>query len=179
MEFRTIVADPPWDYDGDKKRHPGRSPRKLPSDYYPCIKMSRLIEMDVESLAAKNSHIYIWCTVAFVEEAHQLARAWGFSPKSVLTWAKESYGVGWYFRGQTEHLVFGIRGSLPIDRSVRVSTLFTAPKLRHSEKPLIAYKIIEHVSPGPRLELFARQPRDGWSVWGNEVQNDVELIVPS
>jgi N6-adenosine-specific RNA methylase IME4 len=167
--FRTIVADPPWDYDRMGKRHRGRSPRPQAQDYYNVMTMGDLLALPVSELAdPTGSHLYLWTTNAFMEEAHILAKVWGFRPITIVTWVKNNIGTGWYFRGQTEHMVFAVRGVLPIAPESRSSTVFYAPAVRHSEKPALAFTTIEKASPSPRIELFARSPRDGWTVWGEE-----------
>ena len=173
-KYKTILADPPWDYVRDGKRHKGRSPRQLPSDIYPCMTTFELVCLNVKYYAEENAHLYLWVTNAFIEEGHVLAEKWGFTPKTMLTWGKEKMGVGWYFRGQTEHMIFAVRGSLPV-KTRKVSTLFHAPVGTHSKKPEIAYQIIEQQSPPNYLELFAREKKEGWDVWGNEVDSNINL----
>lgn len=100
--------------------------------------------------------------------------AWGFDYRSCLTWIKLRYGMGPYLRNQTEHLLFGIRGRAPT-RFKGQGTWLYAPLQEHSHKPQEQYAVIERCPPGPYLELFARRPRLGWDVWGNEVVSDVAL----
>jgi len=94
---------------------------------------------------------------------------------TIATWRKTSgYGIGQYLRGCTEHVVLCVRGRPPYARSsegrrVQGLTLFEAPRGRHSAKPTQIHEWAELISPGPRLELFARQPRRGWDAWGNEI----------
>jgi len=104
----------------------------------------------------------------------RVMESWGFEFKNILTWAKvtrsgnPATGMGYWLRGATEHLLLGVRGKpKPLVRNA--PTWFSSPVGRHSEKPVEAYRIIERVSDGPRLELFARRARPGWTVWGNEV----------
>ena len=88
---------------------------------------------------------------------------------TALTWVKPSFGMGNYFRGSTEHVLFGVRGSLPLLRA-DVSTHLAAPRPpRHSQKPDAFYELVEACSPGPWLDWPARQPRDGWRAYGAEV----------
>ena len=169
--FRTIVADPPWDYDRTGKRHSGRSPRPQAQDYYDLMTMDELCELPVANLSnPEGSHLYLWTTNAFIEESHVLARAWGFRPITVITWVKNKMGTGWYFRGQTEHIIFAVRGSLPIPAENRSTTVFHADVRKHSEKPESSFTLIEQASPSPRIELFARHYRRGWKVWGNQLE---------
>lgn len=125
--------------------------------------------LPVVECAAPNAHLYLWTTNAFLDEAFRLARGWQFEPRTVLTWVKPGIGMGHYYRNNTEHVVFAVRGSL---RTLRRNqpTAFTAPKSKiHSRKPEEFFKIVESMSPGPYLEMFARVRRPGWEAWGNEV----------
>jgi N6-adenosine-specific RNA methylase IME4 len=126
--------------------------------------------------AEDNAHLYLWTTNAFLCEAHDLARAWGFAPKTVLTWGKvkatgdPSMKVGYYYRGATEHCLFAVRGSLKLRAKQGKPTLYLSRRLPHSVKPEWFYALCEECSPGPYLELFARRQRPGWVCWGNEVE---------
>jgi N6-adenosine-specific RNA methylase IME4 len=132
--------------------------------------------LPVADLADDSAHLYLWVTNPrlFKEERDEagpieILRAWGFRYITALTWHKlGAPGMGFYFRGDTEHVLFGIRGKAPIDPAIRVSNHFAAPRTVHSAKPDRFYEIVERVSPGPYLELFARRRRYGWDVWGNE-----------
>lgn len=175
MKYACILADPPWAYRD-------RNTRGAAARHYPTLSIEAICQLDVEALAAPDAHLWLWTTNQMLADgtAAKVARAWGFEPKTILTWCKvnrlghASVGTGHYLRNATEHLVFCVRGRLPV-RNRAVPTWFTATRRRHSEKPEAAYRIIELVSPGPRLELFARRRRPGWSAWGNEVESDVVL----
>jgi N6-adenosine-specific RNA methylase IME4 len=117
-----------------------------------------------------------------VEEGLQVMKAWGFKYKTHLIWYKtrkdggpDGRGVGFYFRNVTELLLFGTRGKLRTLRPGRTQVnLFSSRKQEHSRKPEQSYEIIEACSPGPYLELFARQRRVGWEPWGDEVETYLE-----
>jgi N6-adenosine-specific RNA methylase IME4 len=131
--------------------------------------------------ADDNAHLYLWTTNGFMREAYDVADAWGFEIKTILTWTKvkgddpgtPSMKTGYYFRGATEHCLFGVRGSLRLQTRRGVSTAILHPRLPHSVKPEVFYELVEECSPGPYLELFARRTRPGWDVWGNEVQGGI------
>jgi N6-adenosine-specific RNA methylase IME4 len=137
--------------------------------------MPDLCAMPVASVADNQAHLYLWTTNAFMREAHDLAEAWGFKVKTCLTWGKvkddgtASMKTGYYFRGATEHCLFAVRGRLPLQVKHGKPTLYLSRRLPHSVKPEWFYALCEECSPGPRLELFARRARPGWTVWGNEV----------
>ena len=105
---------------------------------------------------------------------------WGFDYKTTITWVKDRFGLGQYYRGQTEHCLFGVRGRLPYrttddgKRSQGITAIH-APRMIHSAKPDEMRRMIERVSYAPRLELFARREAEGWDLWGNEVQCDIRL----
>lgn len=156
--FTTIVIDPPW-------RYTNIATRGAAEDHYPTMTLREL--EDLELPAAPNSHLYLWVTNAFVSQGFDLLVSWGFTYKTILTWCKPSIGMGNYFRNNTEHVLFAIKGNLPTQRN-DLGTWFQAAKTRHSAKPDSFYDIVETSSPGPWLEMFARRRRMGWHVWGNE-----------
>jgi len=177
--YSTIVADPPWPYSG---RGPASSKEHRPNSYGAApSSVERYGKMSIAELCAlappssENAHLYLWATNYFLVQAHEIAEAWGFSPKTVLTWGKvksdgtASMKTGHYFRGATEHVIFGVRGSLRLAKGKCQPTLFLSKRLPHSVKPDWFYSMCEEASPGPYLELFARRRRPGWDAWGSEV----------
>lgn len=192
MKFKTILADPPWPYDGGGpvgnggRGSQGGNAKKIvqvdATNHYPLLDVESMSLLRVSDLAEDNAHMYLWTTNSFLVEAHELMRAWGFEPKTLLTWAKLKKGsndepsmkTGYYFRSATEHILFGVRGSLRLMGPCR-PTVFFAERLPHSVKPEESYQLIEEQSPRPRLEMFARRRREGWAVWGNEVESDVVI----
>jgi N6-adenosine-specific RNA methylase IME4 len=158
--FRVVVADPPWQY-GNK------ATRGAAEDHYATMTIEELCALDVESHLADDAHLYLWVTNGFLREGFDVMAAWGFDYKTCLTWVKPQMGMGNYFRSSTEHVLFGLRGSLKTqDRSLM--NWFEAPRGRHSAKPDLFYDIVEKASPGPYFEMFARRRRLGWAGWGNE-----------
>jgi N6-adenosine-specific RNA methylase IME4 len=170
--FRTIVADPPWDFSN-------RGSRAAAVNHYKT--------MSVQDIAwplpptEENAHLYLWTTDAHIEEALYVARSWGFTYKQLLTWSKRKngriqMGMGNYWRHCTEHVLFAVRGSLPVKRHNQLAE-FEAAREAHSKKPDEFFRLVESMSPGPYLELFARSQRTGWTVWGNEVPTITERSV--
>lgn len=158
--YRTIAADPPWQYGNS-------ATRGAAEDHYRTMTIPELCAIDVAKLAAPDAHLYLWTTNGFLREAFEVVEAWGFTYKTCLTWVKPQIGMGNYFRSVTEHIYFATRGRLPItDRTLR--NYFEAPRGKHSAKPDKFYDLAEVASPGPRLEMFARRRRLGWDVWGDE-----------
>jgi N6-adenosine-specific RNA methylase IME4/ParB-like chromosome segregation protein Spo0J len=149
-KFKTLVIDPPWKYDMD---FVGRG-----RPDYACMTQQELLALPVESWAEDNCHLYLWTTNAMVPAAIELMAKWGFRHNTVITWAKDKIGMGTHFRGQTEHIIFGIRGSLA-SRCNSISTLFYAPTGKHSEKPEKFYEIVRAASYPPYGEAFQRKAR--------------------
>lgn len=167
--FRTILADPPWDHQ--------QQGIKGAEQHYRLMSLKRIREMPVADLAEDNAHLWLWVTNASLRDGYDIAEAWGFTPRSILTWVKFRLGLGAYLRNSTEHLLFCTRGKAPVQFKSQ-PTWINAPVQQHSMKPDEQYAVIERISDGPYLELFARrQPpstRD-WFVWGNEVDADIRI----
>jgi N6-adenosine-specific RNA methylase IME4 len=161
--FRVIVADPPWNYD------------KRPNDYtkrenfdYPTMTLEEIKALPVGDLGAGESILWLWSTNAHLPNAFEVASAWGFTYRTLLTWAKNKLGVGEWLRGQTEHCLLCVRGKAPVELTSQ-STILYAPVTKHSEKPDAFYTLIESLCPGSKVELFSRKKREGWQTWGSEV----------
>lgn len=176
--FRTILIDPPWPERGGGriKRGADRHYAVVPVRDRPAV----ILESDVFS-PADDAHLYLWATNNYLPAAIALVGELGFCYKTCITWAKPWAGIGQYFRGQTEQLLFAVRGDgIGIRRRWTerrdLSTLIeaarpcdTTGKAIHSAKPDDFYERIEAASPGPRLEMLARRRRRGWTAWGNQV----------
>jgi len=169
--FKTIVADPPWKqglsgkYDNPKNRRPDRLP-------YPTMTLDEIKALPVGECAADGAHLWLWTTNAFLRHGFEVLDAWGFKYLAPVHWIKPS-GMGNWFVHRTQTILFGYRKPCRMgDGRYSPNVIHATPK-RHSEKPEEAFALIESVSPGPRLELFARRPREGWTVWGNEVEANV------
>jgi ParB/RepB/Spo0J family partition protein len=149
-KFKTLVIDPPWKCGMDFLD------RGAPK--YALMDQGELLALPVASWALSSCHLYLWTTNAVLPKAVELMAAWGFEHKTVLTWAKPRWGLGAHFRGQTEHVLFGIRGRLAT-RSDSISTLFEAPMGEHSAKPERFYEIVRAASYPPYGEAFQRNAR--------------------
>lgn len=173
--FRTIVADPPWAIQRGpmgKKNANGEWAGKSQSLGYPTMSVEEIAAMKIP--AADDAHLYIWTVNKYVEAAYDIAREWGFEPSTLLTWAKnpKKWNIGGAYANTTEFCLFARRGKLKAQKRV-MTTWWNWPRGKHSAKPEAFQDIVEIVSPGPYLELFARRKRPGWSSWGNEVESDI------
>lgn len=176
--FRTVMADPPWRF---TNRTGKVAPEHRRLDRYSTIELADIKALRVRDVVARNAHLYLWVPNALLPEGLAVMECWGFRYVSNVVWAKrrkdggpDGRGVGFYFRNVTELLLFGVRGSMrtlaPARRQVN---MIETRKREHSRKPDEQYDLIEQCSPGPWLELFARHPRAGWTVWGDESPKDV------
>ncbi|PCC73126.1 N6-adenosine-specific RNA methylase IME4 [Nannocystis exedens] len=160
--FRCIAADPPWLEQGGG----GRGAQ----EHYPLLSTPAIIETMLRApcwTPAPSCHLWLWVTNNFLPDGLHVMQALGFRYVSNMAWAKDKVGLGQYLRGQHELVLFGVRGQLPAQAPV--PSLLVAPRRAHSQKPPEAFERFEAVSPGPRLEMFARERRSGWEPWGNEL----------
>jgi len=141
--------------------------------------LDEIMALPVAQLAAKATHLYLWCPNALLPDGLAVMKAWGFGYKSNIVWHKirkdggsDGRGVGFYFRNVTELLLFGVRGrnARTLAPGRRQVNLLATRKREHSRKPDEQYELIEACSRGPFLELFARGTREGWTSWGDEIR---------
>lgn len=182
--YKTIYADPPWTYRDDL---PGGG--RGASEHYETMTVDMIAALghQVNTVAASSAHLWLWSTNNFLPQAYDVVESWGFTPKTVVTWVKvtdepdslpherdhevsvkERIGMGHYLRNSTEQLIFATKGRKSTNRSDVPTSVF-AERAEHSAKPEKFYRLIESLSDGPYLELFARNGRDGWDSWGKEV----------
>lgn len=163
--FATILIDPPWDWgdEGDVNQLGRAKPD------YATMSLEQLAALPLSTVSDIDCHLYCWVTNRSMPKVFSLFNAWGFRYVTLLTWPKPNFGMGNYFRGQTEHIAFGVKGSQMLNVK-DASTLLPSWKRGdgHSSKPKEIYEFIERCSPGPYLEMFSRQKRDGWFMWGQD-----------
>lgn len=168
---RCVSLDPPWNERGGGKIKRGAD------KHYPLLKMHDIIRVVYQSGVwnpdPKGCHCWLWVTNNFLDEGRFVMKALGFRYINQLAWGKVKNGkvqkgLGQYFFGSHELCLFGVMGRLKAKE--RVSTLLLEPRDEHSRKPDEAYRRMETVSPGPRLEMFGRRERYRWRVWGNEIE---------
>lgn len=177
--FATVLADPPWLERG------GGQVKRGADRHYPLMPTAAICKLPVHQIAADDAHLYLWVTNNFLPDGLEVMECWGFRYVTNLAWGKVrdgkvQQGLGQYFRGSHELLLFGVRGQVPYrttaeGKRAQHPTLVLEPRGEHSRKPDVFHDIIEKVSPGPYVELFARRAWPGWAVWGNEVQSTVAL----
>lgn len=162
--YHVIVSDPPWPY--TKRVEDATHHGSLP---YPSMAIQDILQLPVQKLAHDDCILWLWTTNAFMAEAYQVAHAWGFTVKTILTWDKQRMGLGDWLRGQTEHCLMAVRGK-PVVTLRSQTTLLRGAAREHSRKPEEFYRLVESLCPGRKCELFARTRRAGWNSYGAEVE---------
>jgi N6-adenosine-specific RNA methylase IME4 len=172
VRYSTIVADPPWDYPEGfgvgLGKHKGER-RPLP---YPSMSLDEIKSLPVADMADDAAHLYLWTTTRYLSAAFSVAEAWGFRYGQTLVWCKTPLAsiLGGAFGANVEFCLFCRRGVLK-HKTKSYSAWFNWPRVgrgSHSRKPEAFLDLVESVSPGPYLELFARRARFGWDYWGDE-----------
>jgi N6-adenosine-specific RNA methylase IME4 len=175
MKYRTIVADPPWPVRQPPKVFGnGTANAPLP---YPTMTVAEIAALDVAGLADESAHLYLWTVNRFVPDAYVVIAAWGFKPAMLLTWCKEPRGIGpgRQYASTTEFCLFAYRGPQQREPKRIDRNWWVWPRGAHSVKPEAFLDVVEQVSPGPYLELFARRARFGWDYWGDESLGTAEV----
>jgi N6-adenosine-specific RNA methylase IME4 len=190
--YPTVVIDPPWPVKDSGPRTYSSGGRwdtsgagtagKRSVVPYDRMSIEAIKALPVPTLAAKDAHLYLWCVNAYMVEAYEVVKAWGFKPSTLLTWCKPpmGLGLGGTFVNTTEFVIFARRGSLKAqERIERTWWEWSRPYLgrgpTHSAKPEAFLDLVERVSPAPRLEMFARRNRLGWHTWGNQSLEHIEV----
>lgn len=181
-KYQTIYADPPWQF---QNRTGKIAPEHKRLNRYPTMTLKDIKELPVAEISGDKAHLYLWCPNALLPEGLAVMDAWGFEYKGNIVWEKvrkdgqpDGRGVGFYFRNVTELLLFGIKKKSMPNRTLAPArsqvNLIRTQKREHSRKPDEIIPIIEACSNAPRIELFARGIRDGWTMWGNQADEDYE-----
>jgi N6-adenosine-specific RNA methylase IME4 len=173
-KFRTVLADPPWQF---QNRTGKMAPEHHRLARYGTMALEEIKALPVAEVVQEPAHLYLWVPNALLPEGLAVLAAWGFEYKSNIVWHKirkdggpDGRGVGFYFRNVTELVLFGVRGknARTLAPGRRQVNFLATQKREHSRKPDEFYDIVEACSPEPRLEMFARGSRPGWTTWGNQ-----------
>lgn len=172
--FACVVADPAWSFD-DKLPGPGRGAEK----HYEVMSVDDVCNLALPEIA-EDAYLFLWRVASQVPEAYRVAQAWGFVPKTELVWVKKTrtgkrwFGMGHHLRAEHETCIVAVRGR-PKRSNANTRTVFEAQAWRHSEKPEEFYRIVEAFAPGPRLDLFSRREREGWTCIGTDLGSRLEV----
>ena len=158
-----VLADPPWQY-----RHCATNNRKI-ENHYETAEHDDIVAH--KPTTQKNCLLLLWATAPKLAEAVDLLQKWGFDYRTCAVWDKEMFGMGYWFRGEHELLLVGVKGKVsPPEQSDRISSMFRERRTKHSKKPEGVYEWIERSFPDHvKFEMYCREPREGWQTWGNEV----------
>jgi N6-adenosine-specific RNA methylase IME4 len=183
--YGVIIADPAWSYD-----RPGVTAGGVGHEYQ-TMTVDEIAALPVPALAAKDCILLLWGTWPRLPDAVAVLRGWGFSHVSGFPWVKIAgepsvdlwgqldikprWGIGYWVRGCSEFVLIGRRGNVSPPAGDVVGLL--SENFGHSRKPDSLHEYAE-LLPGPYLEMFARRPRAGWDVWGNQVAGSITLPVP-
>ncbi len=180
-KYQIIYADPPWEYGNwgkgsNKSAFAPRYNRVIPMPYE-TMTVDEIKALAVNNLADTNCELYLWATQKYLPASFTVMDAWGFKYCQILTWCKQprGKGQGGVYTPTTEFLLLGRIGKMPNVERIDTTWWKITRQRRHSKKPDFFQDMIETVTNGPRIELFAREKRLGWDVWGNEVDSDIEL----
>jgi N6-adenosine-specific RNA methylase IME4 len=175
-QFGTVLIDPPWRF---QNRTGKMAPEHRRLHRYRTMEFDEIAALPVGDLAAARSHLYLWTPNALLPEAIDILRGWGFTYKTNLIWFKvrkdggpDGRGVGFYYRNVTEVVLLGVKGNLRTLAPARSQVnILISRKEEHSRKPRELHSMIQRCSPGPYLELFAREKVAGWTQWGDELES--------
>lgn len=173
MKYKTILIDPPWPQGKTGKR--SKRPNQSKVLDYPTMTIDEIKNLPIKKWAADNSLVFLWATDKFLEQAHIILREWGFKKHCVFVWSKNTGVCPFSVQFRNEYLLLGYCGKFSL-KKIGLSTNFNAKVTKHSKKPEESFTIIETIAYEPRLELFARQKREGWHSYGNEIACDIDLI---
>ena len=163
-KYRVIYADPPWSYGNTQPDYHTEQ-----RDHYPVMPLSDICAIPVREWAEDDAVLFLWVTSPILEESFQVIRAWGFKYKASFVWDKVHHNMGHYNSVRHEFLLVCVRGSCQPDVRKLFDSVQSIERTEHSKKPAEFYGIIETIyTNGDRLEMFARNPRDGWKGYGHQ-----------
>ncbi len=175
-KYQIIYADPPWRYDFSKDN------ADTIENHYPTMSNEDICRLKIPS--DENSVLFLWATAPKLLEALEVMKSWGFEYKTNAVWDKGWVGMGYWFRGQHELLLVGVKGKISPPKDIeRISSVIKEKKGQHSHKPDFVKQYIGEWYPTEnKLEIFARQNNTNlfqqdivWDAWGNEIKSDIEL----
>ena len=194
--WATVLCDPPWRFSQGLSSSP--KVRGGAEKYYATMSDAEIIGLPVGEILAADAQVYCWATNAHLHRAFHCLESWGLEYKTCFTWVKGSVGggsrpyatlmlqigLGYWARGASEHMLLGVRGNPRAKftgpngaTGLGISTVILAPRQAHSQKPDESYRVIEAISEEPRLEIFARRRRQGWTAFGDQVEGEVQTVL--
>lgn len=173
-KYKCILADPPWRYDN---KNTGGSMNSGPEQKYNTMSLTEIKRLPVLDIVMRDSCLFLWTTTPLLPEALEVMNAWRYKYITSIYWHKVgSFGMGFWFRGQVEVCLVAIMGDIKPFGCQKPNIIEAKPR-GHSKKPLEMYAIIESLNINPKIELFARERREGWDAWGNQVSNYSQKVL--
>lgn len=173
-KYKIILSDPPWEYDN---KNTGESNLSGSCQKYTTMPLYKIKSLPVQDISMKDSCLFLWGTTPLLPEALEVMKSWGFKYKTTIYWRKiMSLGMGYWFRGQVEVCLLGIKGNIKPFRLQRPNFIQSHAR-DHSRKPDELYDIIDSLNLNPKIELFARKRRNGWNSWGNQISNQEDNVI--
>tara|TARA_R100001460_G_scaffold59107_3_gene98919 strand:- start:579 stop:1127 length:549 start_codon:yes stop_codon:yes gene_type:complete len=178
-QFQIIYADPPWTFKTYSQKGKGRSPE----NHYSCMSIEQIKRLPVSNIASKDCVLFLWVTFPLLVQGLETIESWGFKYKTCgFNWVKRNkksnsffMGLGYWTRSNSELCLIATKGK-PKRVSASVHQIIDSRIESHSKKPdIVRSKIEQLLGDIPRIELFARQKTEGWSVWGDEIESDIEF----
>ena len=165
--FDVISVDPPWNYEGENKNKTSfDSVGRRVANPYPEMSTKEIKEIELPLM--NDSIVFLWTTHKFLPDALEILKEWNLEYKGTLVWNKEKMGMGAWFRMQCEFCLVGIKGK-PYWENTKYRDILNEPRREHSRKPDSFFTMVEEITLGRRLEYFSREQRQGWEVFGNDI----------
>jgi len=171
-KYNLIYGDPPWKYDFQECKS------RMIENHYPTMLLEEIIKIPVQDITNDDCVLFLWTTSPKLKEGLEVIESWGFDYKTHCIWDKLLIGTGYWFRGRHELLLVGTKGSpgVPLPH-LRVPSVYKEQRKKHSQKPGYFYSLLESFELNPKIELFAREQREGWDVWGNQTPKTMQMIL--
>ena len=165
--FDVVSVDPPWPYEGESKNTTSfDAVGRRVANPYPEMSIEQIKKIEMPLM--NDSVVLLWTTHKFLPDAFEILKEWNLEYKATLVWNKEKIGMGAWFRMQCEFCLVGIKGK-PYWNNTTFRDILNEPRREHSRKPDSFFEMIEQITLGRRLEYFSREKRNGWEVFGNDI----------
>jgi N6-adenosine-specific RNA methylase IME4 len=165
--FDVVSVDPPWPYEGESKNVTSfDAVGRRVANPYPEMSIEDIKKIEMPLM--DDAVVLLWTTHKFLPDAFEILKEWGMDYKATLVWNKEKIGMGAWFRMQCEFCLVGIKGK-PYWENTTFRDILNEPRREHSRKPDSFFEMIEKITMGRRLEYFSREKRNGWEVFGNDI----------
>ena len=172
-KYDLIVIDPAWEVGKIQRKV---RPNQKPELDYITMPFDEIKALPIGEMADTNSVIFLWTIQKWLPKSFELLNAWGFKYQRTLTWDKKNGMCLFGFHHRTEFVLFGYKGKIEMyPKRKTIPTVFDGKSERHSAKPDEFYQLVQGLGKN-RVDVFARREREGWDVFGNEVNNSIDLV---